>query len=220
MASDQLQSDIAELDAFVQQAQSANVKAILERESSKLKAQLQIKLREAELEKKRREGVLLKKEAASSEIQYTMLSTYAWEQAGEFIKVYVDLEGVGGVNPENLKASFQQQSFEFLIHDLNGKNYKFSLSNLAHEINTKSSSFKTTSKRIVFNLKKANSEYWSSIQAKEDPFKSKPKLDKDPSAGLMDMMKKMYDEGDDDMKRTIAQAWTDSRNKAGAAPGL
>lgn len=37
--------------------------------------------------------------------------------------------------------------------------------------------------------------------------------DKDPNDSLMDLMKKMYDEGDDDMKRTIAQAWTQSRDK-------
>lgn len=27
------------------------------------------------------------------------------------------------------------------------------------------------------------------------------------------MMKKMYEEGDDDMKRTIAKAWTESQDK-------
>ena len=27
------------------------------------------------------------------------------------------------------------------------------------------------------------------------------------------MMKKMYDEGDDDMKRTIAKAWTEGQEK-------
>lgn len=42
-----------------------------------------------------------------------------------------------------------------------------------------------------------------------------PKLDQsdDPSAGLMDMMRQMYEDGDDDMKRTIAKAWTESRDK-------
>ena len=29
-------------------------------------------------------------------------------------------------------------------------------------------------------------------------------------------MKKMYDEGDDDMKRTIAKAWTESQDKKAA----
>ena len=44
-----------------------------------------------------------------------------------------------------------------------------------------------------------------------------PKVDTetadDPSQGLMDMMKKMYEEGDDELKRTIAKAWTESRDK-------
>jgi len=29
----------------------------------------------------------------------------------------------------------------------------------------------------------------------------------------MDMMRKMYNEGDDEMKRTIAKAWTESQEK-------
>ena len=35
----------------------------------------------------------------------------------------------------------------------------------------------------------------------------------DPSQGLMKMMKKMYEEGDDEMKRTIAKAWTEGNSK-------
>ena len=35
---------------------------------------------------------------------------------------------------------------------------------------------------------------------------------KDPSEGLMDMLKKMYEEGDEDLKRSIAKAWTESRS--------
>ncbi len=36
----------------------------------------------------------------------------------------------------------------------------------------------------------------------------------DPNAGLMKMMQNMYDDGDDDMKRTIAKAWTENRDKS------
>jgi calcyclin binding protein len=31
----------------------------------------------------------------------------------------------------------------------------------------------------------------------------------------MNMLKKMYDEGDDDMKRTIAKSYSESRSKTG-----
>lgn len=42
----------------------------------------------------------------------------------------------------------------------------------------------------------------------------------DPSAGLMKMMKKMYDDGDENMKRTIAEAWTKANDKKGGKGGM
>ena len=49
-----------------------------------------------------------------------------------------------------------------------------------------------------------------------------PKMDKseDPRAGLMGLMKQMYQDGDDDMKRTIAKAWHESQEKRVKDPGL
>lgn len=35
----------------------------------------------------------------------------------------------------------------------------------------------------------------------------------DPSAGIMDLMKKMYDEGDDEMKRMIKKTWYETQHK-------
>lgn len=35
----------------------------------------------------------------------------------------------------------------------------------------------------------------------------------DPSQGLMNMLKKIYDDGDDEMKRTINKAWSESQEK-------
>ena len=37
--------------------------------------------------------------------------------------------------------------------------------------------------------------------------------DEDPGLGLMKLMKQMYDEGDDEMKKTIAKAWHESQEK-------
>ena len=50
-------------------------------------------------------------------------------------------------------------------------------------------------------------------------FSRRPKVDADksPDDGLMDMLKNMYDDGDDDMKRTISKAWSE-REKNGS-PG-
>ena len=42
---------------------------------------------------------------------------------------------------------------------------------------------------------------------------AKPDKDEDPGASLMNMMKKLYDEGDDEMKRTMKKAWHESQEK-------
>ena len=39
----------------------------------------------------------------------------------------------------------------------------------------------------------------------------------DPQDAMMKLMKQLYDEGDDDMKRKLRQSWHESR--AGKAPG-
>ena len=39
------------------------------------------------------------------------------------------------------------------------------------------------------------------------------KDDQDPGAGLMNIMKQMYNDGDDEMKRTISKAWHESQEK-------
>ena len=42
----------------------------------------------------------------------------------------------------------------------------------------------------------------------------------DPSAGIMGLMKKMYDEGDDDMKRMIKKTWYETQQKQGGPGGM
>lgn len=76
---------------------------------------------------------------------------------------------------------------------------------------------------VLFNLKHCeqflssilNNELLSSKILTNSFCYRTPKFDKeeDPGASLMTLMKQMYDDGDDDMKRTIAKAWTEARDK-------
>ena len=52
-------------------------------------------------------------------------------------------------------------------------------------------------------------EIFSSI-SRMKPDKNK---DEDPGTSMMKLMQKMYDDGDDDMKRTIKKAWHESQEK-------
>lgn len=47
---------------------------------------------------------------------------------------------------------------------------------------------------------------------------STPKFDQkaDPQESLMGLIKQLYDDGDDDMKRTIRKAWHESQTKKSA----
>lgn len=64
---------------------------------------------------------------------------------------------------------------------------------------------------VVLLFKAQQGMSWNAVTAEEAKLKEKskadsaPSKDKDPSAGIMDLMKKMYDEGDDKMK----QVWQD-----------
>lgn len=72
---------------------------------------------------------------------------------------------------------------------------------------------------VVIFLAKQKQVKWEAVTLEEKRIKESkaPKLDSsksdDPNASMMNMMKQLYDEGDDEMKRTIAKAFVESRNK-------
>ena len=73
---------------------------------------------------------------------------------------------------------------------------------------------------VVVFLAKANQITWTAVTAEEKKSKefkapklSSPDASDDPNASLMNMMKQLYDSGDDDMKRQIAKSFAEGRNK-------
>lgn len=65
----------------------------------------------------------------------------------------------------------------------------------------------TTEKRLA-DMKK--SELDTDVGATKD----------DPTAGLMNIMKNMYEKGDPETKRMIAKAWTEGQEKKGLGAGM
>jgi calcyclin binding protein len=211
-------SDLQELESLLQQTKSPFVKSLIEKDIVMVKENLEKQTSVSqEQQSPHKEGVLLKKETVKPSTDYQTLNSFYWEQQDDVVKIYVSLEGVSTVKTEDILTRFTESSFEVFIHNLNGINYKFSLSNLSHTINPNASAMKTRSKRFIISLKKKENKHWDSLQKKEDPLKlKKPDTNKDPEKGLMDLMKNLYESGDDEMKRTIAKAWVESREKQGA----
>ncbi|XP_070797031.1 calcyclin-binding protein [Pituophis catenifer annectens] len=148
---------------------------------------------------------------------YTVkINNYAWDQSDKFVKIYVTLSGVQHLPAENIQVHFTESSFHLLVKNLNNKNYTMTFNNLLKPILAKSSSWKIKTDMILILCKKQQEEKWECLTQVEKETKEKEKASydtSDPSEGLMNLLKKMYAEGDDEMKRTINKAWVESREK-------
>lgn len=170
------------------------------------------------------------------------LSTYSWDQSDKRLKFY--LKGTKNVEnnensvkilfPEDEKAPSDKISI-LCTSEKDKQDYLFEFPKFSAEINrTAAATIKVKDSYIFVSLAKKVNGNWEHLLA-DDVVKAKDKADKmasmgglgggdenaDPQAGLMNMMKKMYDEGDDEMKRTMNKAWEQSRNKQGGGmPGM
>jgi len=214
--SNELLQDIEELKSLLTQAKRTRVQQLLQASVKQLETELAASTKlEDPAPPKEKKPVIKPK---SYDVQIT---NYAWDQSDAFVKLYVTLEGVHQIPAENVTCNFTQRSAELIVNDLNGKNHILRLLKLMNPIQQKVSYYKVKTDKVVVFMKKEKSQNWSHLTAQEKKVKEKPEMkeDADPSSGLMDLMRQMYEDGDDEMKRTIAKAWTESREKGAAGGG-
>lgn len=164
-----------------------------------------------------------KRTAKKPQVTLTKITSYAWDQSSKFVKIYITLPEVETLPEGNVSSKFTSNSLELKVLGLKGKNYQFQMVNLLHPIVPESSSVKVKTGKLSILLKKSKEVNWTCLTVAENKnTKQQPKFDenKDPGEGIMDLMRKMYDEGDDEMKRTIAKAWTESREKQNSVDPL
>ncbi|XP_010274827.1 PREDICTED: calcyclin-binding protein-like [Nelumbo nucifera] len=152
---------------------------------------------------------------ATPAVNYVTLSSFSWDQDSDKIKIYASLEGV---EQEKVETVFKPMSLDIKFHDVQGKNYRCAIPKLNKEIVPEKSKVVVKPTRVIITLVKASKGNWLDLHFKEDKLKPNMDKDRDPMAGIMDLMKNMYEEGDDEMKRTIAKAWTDARSGKVADP--
>lgn len=162
-------------------------------------------------------SVVVAKDSKTSTPVFHEIAKFGWEDSGfgqAKVSVYImsGIDGVGALAKDEITCDFTPSSFDLKIMGLGNKNYRLVKHHLDKPIDPRASSFRVKQNRITLSLvKKDKNSTWMNLTAKNPGQDQSSKSD--PSAGIMDLMKNMYDEGDADMKRTIAQAWTDSRNK-------
>lgn len=228
---EELKADIEELKALEAACKRLRVRDILRAKRTDLECDL-IEMEEKDadaqnphLEKSSEMKADKPKKPAYTGPRTLQIRTYAWEQTDKHVKLHVS-EGLKNVHEspeENISCSFADHSLRLVVQDLNGSHHELRLTNLFGAVVPEECSFRVRTDRIILTMKKRDKSEWPAVtradaQSKERKSglgkKSEPEMDSDdPGAGLMSMMKKMYEEGDDEMKRTIAKAWTESREK-------
>ncbi|RLM91890.1 uncharacterized protein C2845_PM08G25960 [Panicum miliaceum] len=142
-------------------------------------------------------------------LNYVTLGSFSWDQDNDKIRIYIFLEGV---EQEKVETIFKPMSVDIKFHDVNGKNYRCAIPKLNKEIIPEKCKVVVKPTKVVVTLCKASKGNWLDLHFKEDKFKPSMDKEQDPMSGIMDLMKNMYEEGDEDMKRTIAKAWSDARS--------
>lgn len=160
----------------------------------------------------------------STGVPYVPIDKFAFDAGGynsAFVTLYIDLPGVGSiVDKENITCQFTTTSFDLIVKGYKGKAYRLWKDNLENEIDVIKSKKVIKADKILVKLAKKKSEYgsfdhWSSLIAK------KKKQDKEnPAAGIMDMMKEMYDSGDDKMRKVIGETMMKQREGSLGQPGM
>lgn len=169
------------------------------------------------------------------------LTTYSWDQSDKRLKFY--LKNCKNVSETNKLAN--NDPAVKVIYDANDKisvlaisetdkmEYNFNIPTLFDELNqTAATTIKVKKDYIFVSLAKTMPGHWEHL-TKTDKKVDTEKKEKmanfggkdgegDPQKMMMDMMKNMYNEGDDEMKRTINKAWEQSQNRknAGGMPDL
>jgi calcyclin binding protein len=128
-----------------------------------------------------------------------------------FVSVYVNLNGVGSIARDSIICEFTSSSFDLIVKDLNGKSYRLVKDHLEKDIDPDKSKIIVKADKIVVKLAKVKQtdyggyDYWTKLtdtKAKTGKTKSKGA---DPQSSIMDLMKSMYDDGDDSMKKIIGE---------------
>ena len=143
------------------------------------------------------------------------IDKFAWDQDDSVVRVYVtSLDGFKSHPKDKYKVEYTGDSASVSILDFNGCNYRLRFSRLQEKI--QSARVTAKSNGFTLTLKKEGYENWGSVEYRPPIVKKTDKnktTSENPAGDLVDMMKEMYENGDDEIKKTIAQAWMKSREE-------
>ncbi|CAL7947965.1 unnamed protein product [Xylocopa violacea] len=217
---DELKLDIEELNNLLQQASRQGPKNVLSLEVRRLQTKLAKLIEESQASQPKPVNTL---SDASQKCYEVKLNNYGWDQTDSMIKLYITLQDVHQLPKEAVTCNFTEKSLDLRVLGLNNKNYSLTINNLCEDINVNNSTVKIKTDMLIVSLAKKVTKRWSHVTGVEKRIKeskTSPIVDKgedgDPFNSLMNLIKSIYQEGDDETKKVIAKAWVESQEKDAA----
>lgn len=155
----------------------------------------------------------------SKTVKYVPIDRFAFDAGGSsdrFVTLYIDLPRVGTIPRDNIQCVFTKNSFDLVVNDLQSKNYRLFKDSLEKDLDTDQCKIVVKADKILVKLAKIKNdyggfEYWTKLTDTKKKTTADTKKD-DPQASIMGLMKQMYDEGDDSMKKMIGETMLKQRN--------
>ena len=146
------------------------------------------------------------------------------------VTIYIPLPDIGTHDKSKISCHFTSTSFDLIVTDFSNKSYRLLNDNLEKEIDVTNSKYVIKPHKIIIKLGKVKGEYgsydhWTELTSKKKKTKDTKSKD-DPTAGIMDLMKDMYENGDDNMKKMIGETMYKQRtgqlgkDGGGGLPGM
>lgn len=153
-------------------------------------------------------------------VLFTPVDRFSFDAGGydsAFVTLYVPLNGVGSIPRENITCNFTTSSFDLVVRDLFNKSYRLFKDNLEKDISVDKSKIIVKADKIIVKLAKKKTDYggyefWTKLTDKKSRKGDGGLKDSDPQKSIMQLMKDMYDEGDDNMKKVIGEAMLKQRS--------
>jgi len=145
------------------------------------------------------------------------ITTFAEDLGGydkPTVTIDVRFKGIEQLPAESVICDFTTSSFDLKVLGYEGKNHRMLKTNLEKDIVVGESSVRVKKNHVIVTLQKVKGQYgyesWAGLCAKGK--RKEAKKDESPQDSLMGMMKDMYDDGDDSMKKIIGEAMLKSRS--------
>ncbi|OAF66381.1 CacyBP [Intoshia linei] len=204
----QLQSALSELNYFRSNAQEGLAKKLLDSDISQI---------ENRLKQIKSAAPAVTNGSSTHSLSLKTITAYGWDQSENYVKFYIDIENIIKIDDENITIEVSDNKVSVTIREFNNFNYKFHVGPLSGDVTRDGTYHRKRNNKLVLFIKKSSKQNFTPLLAadKSKEVNAVKPQEKSGDAGndLMNMMKKMYDEGTPEMKRTIAEAWTKGQEK-------